>query len=116
MQLVTPTIALVSLAKATRRVQNRDPEKASKMYFTPASLVYEAYKYIKVSAPDDDIKRELREQLVNLEKFGYVESKIIDDFAIGGYRKIVAKPYKVRAWRLTAKGIDKLKKLKSKGR
>lgn len=93
--------SLVALSRAKKR--NRKLE-----WIEPAVIAMwadELYKYHLES----DVREVVRARLRELEKFGYVEGKVLEREIYHPYAKGVTRTYKVRAFKLTEKGIKKLK-------
>jgi hypothetical protein len=108
MSKITPTTALLALTKIIKRTKDAGHQDAIQRYYGTRNIL------VWIDSADwsnNEHYNALKNILFILEKHGYIKSAIGENVAITGYKKIQGKIYKERQWRITSKGIEKVKKL-----
>ena len=121
MENITPKTVLVSMGKAIAYIQrfatdpDEQPKKATEYELPIKTIMFHGYELMNVYYEDTNGQRKVRNILWTLQKYGYVTSRTIEQTTViarlGSPNKI---KYKQRLWRITEKGLNKLKEIAKK--
>lgn len=113
-QYITPKTVLLSFGKTLAHIQktNKQPKKATYYELPIQTIMVHGYELMNAYYDNTDDQKEVKNILWTLQRHGYVTSKIVQrTTTIRGNAKI---QYKQRLWKLTDKGLNKLKEIANK--
>lgn len=108
MKHINATTALIAITKLIKKRKDNGNTNAVNDYFGTRTILY---MIDQADYTSSDEYNQLKNILFTLEKYGYIKSIIGENIAITGYRKIQGKTFKERQWRITPKGIEKVKEI-----
>lgn len=114
MENITAETVLASFGKALAHTQRADqkPKKATHYELPIKSIMLHGHELTGVYYDDTEGEKEFKSILFTLQQYGYVTSRINQETTI--IRDNTKVQYNQRLWKMTEKGLNKLKELANK--
>jgi len=112
MAKVTALQAIMALIKQIKWAKNAGIENAAELFFSVNDMRHEITTI--TGRIDNEVMNQFKSALEELVKHGYVEARDGEGISARGYKRVYAGFYKVREYRITEKGINKVRELTGK--